>query len=148
MDNTYKSQYSTLASMFNIGWGNESAVQYENLLYTPVVGTKWCRFSVNNGEAFLSSIGSPLANATRYTGVVIVQCFTPLGLGSSTALEMADKAINIFNGQVKEGYHFRAGYSVKAGDSDGWHQVNAIIPFWRDSYGRTEPVITVPVPEP
>lgn len=144
-DTTYKAEYNTLASIFNTGWvtvpaGEEdpapfSPVQYENLAYTPVTGTKWVRFTVVNGEANQASIGAPGSNYYRYTGTVQIQCFAPLNMGAAGAREMADKAIEIFHNKVSAGYIFRAGYAVTVPNSatDGWYQVNAIIPYWRES---------------
>ena len=144
-DTTYKSEYNTLASIFNTGWvtdpaGEEdpapfSPVQYENLAYTPVTGTKWVRFTVINGEANQASIGAPGSNYYRYTGTVQIQCFAPLNMGAAGAKELADKAIGIFHNKVSAGYIFRAGYAVTVPNSatDGWYQVNAIIPYWRES---------------
>ena len=109
-DTTYKAEYNTLASIFNTGWvtvpaGEEdpapfSPVQYENLAYTPVTGTKWVRFTVVNGEANQASIGAPGSNYYRYTGTVQIQCFAPLNMGAAGAREMADKAIEIFHNKV------------------------------------------------
>ncbi len=144
-DTTYKAEYNTLASIFNAGWvtvpaGEEdpapfSPVQYENLAYTPVPGTKWVRFTVISGEANQASIGAPGSNYYRYTGTVQIQCFAPLNMGAAGAKEMADKAIGIFHNKVSAGYIFRAGYAVTVPNSatDGWYQVNAIIPYWRES---------------
>ena len=150
-DTTYKDEYNTLATIFNTGWvtipaeGEEaepiSPVQYENLPYTPVTGTKWVRFTVINGEARQSSIGAPGGNYYRYAGTVQIQCFAPLNMGVAEAKEMADKAISIFMFKQQSGYHFRAGYAVTVQNSiaEGWYQVNAVIPFWRDAC-PTEPV--------
>ena len=144
-DTTYKAEYNTLASIFNTGWvtdpaGEEdpapfSPVQYENLAYTPVTGTKWVRFTVVSGEANQASIGAPGQNYYRYTGTVQIQCFAPLNMGAAGAKELADKAIGIYHNKVSAGYIFRAGYAVTAPNSatDGWYQVNAIIPYWRES---------------
>ena len=150
-DTTYKAEYNTLASIFNAGWvtvpadGEEAApfspVQYENLAYTPVPGTKWARFTVSGGESQQASIGAPGNNCYRYTGSIQIQCFAPLNMGVAEAKEMADKAISIFMFKQQSGYHFRAGYAVTVQNSiaEGWYQVNAVIPFWRDAC-PTEPV--------
>lgn len=142
-DNTYKTEYGTLASLFSTGWESMSAVQYENMAYKPTIGTKWARFSVTNGEADYVTIGTPTSNRVRHAGVIMVQCFAPQHMGAMIAKEMADKAISIFRGANKDGYTFRAGYSVviPAGEVDTWFQVNAVIPFYRDAIGYTEPTI-------
>ena len=144
-DTTYKAEYNTLASIFNTGWvtvpgeGEESEqfspVQYENLPYTPETGTKWVRFTVISGEANQASIGAPGQNYYRYTGTVQIQCFAPLNMGAAGAKELADKAIGIFHNKIQSGYVFRAGYAVTVNNStaSGWYQVNAIIPYWRES---------------
>ena len=141
MDATYKDEYNTLASIFSTGWANLTAVQYENLAYTPVPGTKWSRFTVSGGESQQASIGAPGNNCYRYTGSIQIQCFAPLNMGAAGAKEMADKAISIFMFKQQSGYHFRAGYAVTVQNSiaEGWYQVNAVIPFWRDAC-PTEPV--------
>lgn len=145
-DTTYKGEYNTLATIFNTGWVTTptkegeapeplSPVQYENMPYTPVTGTKWVRFTVISGEARQSSIGAPGGNYYRYTGTVQIQCFAPLNMGVAGAKDLADKAIGIFHNKVQSGYIFRAGYAVTVPNSTaaGWYQVNAIIPYWRES---------------
>lgn len=134
-DTTYKEEYDTLASIFNTGWEDEADVQYENLPYTPSTGTKWVRFNVISGEASQASIGAPGGNYYRYPGTVQVQCFAPVNMGVSVAKELADKALGIFHNKIQSGYIFRPGYAATMQNStaDGWYQVSAIIPYWRES---------------
>ena len=142
-DSTYKAEFNTLAGIFNAGWVTDgaspqpfSAVQYENLPYTPTVGTKWARFTISGGEAQQASVGAPGNNLHRYTGTVQIQCFAPMNMGAATAKELADKAISIFQNKKQSGYVFRAGYAVTVQNSiaEGWYQVNAVIPFWRECF--------------
>ena len=149
-DNDYKSEYSTLATIFNTGWSTESPVHYENLPFTPVVGTAWARFTVLGGGADFASIGSPKNNMIRHSGVIQIQCFVPLGSGVAKSREMADKALAIFMNSEQADYHFQAGYAVTvpAGDTDAWYQVNAVIPYWRDSYEYQIPIPPVDEDEP
>jgi hypothetical protein len=92
------------------------------------------RFNVLDGEGAWRSIGSPGSNIAGYVGVVVIQVFTPLMTGESTARAYADAAAAIFQGQVISGIRFSPATAqiLNTSLADGWHQINVSIPFRRD----------------
>ena len=140
-----KSTFDTLAGAFSTGWKTlksagppavyevKTPIAWPNVNFTPPSGP-WVRFNVLDGEGAWRSIGSPGSNIAGYVGVVVIQVFTPLMTGESTARDFADSAAAIFQGQVISGIRFSPATAqiLNTSLADGWHQINVSIPFRRD----------------
>lgn len=114
-------------------------VAWPNREYEPTDGQAYVRISVQHNLAYQPSMGDPAARRTRREGIVFVQCFTPLGDGTSQSNELAQEASDVLsNKRVAVGgvYHI----SLKSGEirtigRDPVHelwQVNVSVPFWYD----------------
>ena len=142
-----KSTFEALAGAFSTGWKTlksagppavyeaKTPIAWPNVNFTPPSGP-WVRFNVLDGEGAWRSIGSPGSNIAGYVGVVVIQIFTPLMTGESTARDYADSAAEIFQGQVISGIRFSPASAqiLNTSLADGWHQINVTIPFSRDEY--------------
>jgi len=140
-----KSTFEALAGSFSTGWRTlksagppavyeaKTPIAWPNVNFTPPSGP-WVRFNVLDGEGAWRSIGSPGSNIAGYVGVVVIQVFTPLMTGESTARDFADSAAAIFQGQVIGGIRFSPAtvQILNSSLADGWHQINVSIPFKRD----------------
>jgi hypothetical protein len=140
-----KSTFKALAGAFSTGWMTlksagppavyeaKTPIAWPNVNFTPPSGP-WVRFNVLDGEGAWRSIGSPGSNIAGYVGVVVIQVFTPLMTGESTARDYADAAAAIFQGQVISGIRFSPATAqiLNTSLADGWHQINVSIPFRRD----------------
>ena len=140
-----KSTFEALAGAFSTGWKTlksagppavyeaKTPIAWPNVNFTPPSGP-WVRFNVLDGEGAWRSIGSPGSNIAGYVGVVVIQVFTPLMTGESTARDYADAAAAIFQGQVIGGIRFSPATAqiLNTSLADGWHQINVSIPFRRD----------------
>lgn len=135
MADTYLQEFDDLASAFNAAWSGDTRIAWPNILFEPQPDENWVRFSVITGEAQQVTTGCPGANVVRYQGIVDIQIFTPRGIGTASANALADKAVAVFDGLDIHGYHFNRGYKVNvAGNAkDSFFQMNARIPFQRDS---------------
>jgi len=64
--------------------------------FTPPVGASSVRMSILNGTSMNKSMGSPGSNIVRHAGVLMFQIFTPGGVGTKTANDLADLIEPIF----------------------------------------------------
>jgi hypothetical protein len=144
---TFEAQSVAILTRFTAGWVPATwtpAVDWYGDNTTAPADRAFLRFVVRPATASLETVGqigsalSPVVH--RYLGVAIAQCMTPVGGGGEQALEMADAVLAIFSGASDPGitYHGPTGQApwidVIGETSDRlWWQVNAFIPFYRDT---------------
>lgn len=97
--------------------------------------TLWCRFSINDGDTFQKSIGSPGTNIHRAVGVAYAQLFCPIGKGDKAILAMADNVADAFRCISVSGVVFKTPSIKQVGRIDVEWQVNVNIPFHADIIG-------------
>lgn len=109
-----------------INWPNEPG-------FTPPERAPWVRFSLTLGEGRRISVGPRL---DRWTGVVTIQVFTPLGSGDGVSDALCDAAAAIFAPGVTLSAVGRISFqtpTIRAVPaSQVWFQSNVICPFQRD----------------
>jgi len=104
-------------------------VEYENAPLSDFSNlTEWVRFITTSASASQMSFGLV---AYRYTGVIAAQIFIKPDIGSRRAYEISDLISNVFKSKVIGSYVFKVPEAIVVGESEGWYQVNLIIPFWR-----------------
>jgi hypothetical protein len=101
---------------------------------TPPGSASWARLTIRDGEAFQATLGSPNSNVHRHPGVIIVQLFTPSGVGTNDARALADTAATLFRNAVFDGVHCLAASVAVIGVDGPWLQTNVSIPFYRDEF--------------
>jgi len=112
----------------NDSWDAEESVKGEN---------SWVSITIVTGPGDQIELRENALH--RYTGSVIIQIFTKMGVGSGLSGRLADEVITIFRREtLKIGNasirFLRPPTLVKVGDAEGWFQVNVAAPFIRDSY--------------
>jgi hypothetical protein len=115
-------------------------IQYDNVRYTPTVGTAFIRLQVEWATANVISIGGRI----KTEGYVLLSIFTPAGIGSDTALGYADTLAALFNMYHEGALKLLAAVINRVGSQKEWYQVNVLIPFHYDSCWN----FTVPCPPP
>ena len=122
-----------LRTRFDTVWANRTPVAWPNVTFTPPSPqASWCRFSITNGEAQQTTIGST-TNNHRFTGVIYIQVFTATNAGDSVALQRADEAAAIFRNWCGTNIRCReATIKTIGANADGWYQINVSIPYRRD----------------
>ena len=130
----------TIESHFKTGWvnsqGNElTPIAFDNVKFKPPSNNEWVGCTIVHGLSSQISLGnSPIV---RSVGVVIIQIFTDAGSGSSRALQLADKAGDIFRARrltisANESILFREPNFVRFGVTDNIFSGNLNVDFWRD----------------
>jgi hypothetical protein len=76
----------TLASLPPVAW--------ENVPYTPTIGTMFIRPVLLPAETFQAEIGTLGQN--EHTGIYQISIFSPIGIGTLTAYTLRDALINHF----------------------------------------------------
>lgn len=117
---------------FNTVWISRTPIDWDNVHYIPIPETAWVRFRILGGFGQQMSTGAvPLH---RNTGIIDIAIFVPLGSGTDVSKGHADFAMNIFRGWQSGGITCRTPYVTRAGEANGWYQVNVTVPFFRDEY--------------
>ena len=121
-------------SFFRTGWQAASRtepVAYENDGFDPPEGQSWVRVTILDGDSSNPAVGG---DWKRTTGLVIVQCFTPVGEGS-TKDDLHDAVLNLLENQQTGSYiTFKRGTVTNDGTSSdkAWWQARVIVPFRYD----------------
>lgn len=123
-----------IAAVPPLSWNNQPFTQPPNTL--------WCRFSILPVISQPSAIGQKVV---RSTGIMTLQIFSPGTTGTSNARKIADAMSEKFNFKIMlmaRGYlHFQTLTTEDYGPNSSYHQLNANIPFWRDT--RRQPIVAL-----
>jgi hypothetical protein len=87
----------------------------------------WVRCTIQHGDSFTAGIGS--GPCVRRTGLVQFQVFTDRLKGSRPAALLADSLAAHFEYYQDGQLETQAASVQRIGDSDGWYQYNATLPF-------------------
>ena len=103
-------------------------VRYPNdKTYDPTGKAIWARLTNIPGLAGANEIGN--GPVVHRTGVLIIQIFVPVGSGSLLITRTADKLRELFEFKTDGRLEYFAVSAVDAGESDGWAQINILIPY-------------------
>ena len=108
-----------------VSWPNES-------FEVPNPPKTYVRFSIANGDSKLMDIGSEI-KTYRNIGIIYLSLFCPPNTGNGQIMIQADNMANIFRSWNGQSVKCRTPSIKHIGTvSDGWYQVNVVIPFQRD----------------
>lgn len=136
-------EHVEIGARLNQQWADYTPIAWPNIAFNaPKVNdtnAQWIALFINDDPppaapgSIQRSIGSPGHNIVRYTGTIIVQCFTALAIGNLPVLTLADKVEQIFNKWEGSYVKCRIATTKDIGpDKNGWYQANVTIPFYRD----------------
>lgn len=126
---SFLTEKSTIEQFFKLNF-TEALIKYENDEMNDDSVNEWVRISIQNSKSFQASLGSnPLF---RYIGVVFVQIFTKLDIGSGRAIEIADNLTQLFRAKRIGDIVFKVPSLQKIGVSNDWYQVNVSVEFFRE----------------
>ena len=139
--NSYQDTHSAIRNFFYDIWqtGPYSDIDlvWPNADYSAGPNDYWLRFAINDGDAFVATIGpNPIR---RYLGIISIQIFAPQKQGDAELRRIADFISDAF-------IHFRHPYlSFKTPtirdvgyEQERWYQLNLAIEFERTSIGENE----------
>ncbi len=139
----FENERSVLSAYFTSFWQGTviqaianpvPAIQWNNQPFTQPENQPWVRFNLIPITSKAAAIGGILV---RTDAIMAVQIFIPGTAGTSLAKKLADAMAEQFNFlalAVARGYiHFTALSPEDYGHNDGFYQLNANIPYWRDT---------------
>ena len=83
-------------------------VSYQNVPFTPPNNTPWLQAFIRFGDNNYATLLAPSAGFNRQNGVLTVNVFTPLGAGTATNFDIAERIKDLFDRQVTSQIHFDA----------------------------------------
>jgi hypothetical protein len=132
---SYLAAHNAIRSRFNSQWAGATAVAYDNAAFkVPVTDTAWVRLTILDAESMQASMGAS-NNFYRHPGLIVVDIFTPTGVGDSVALGYVDSVVAIFRSWTDSGSGVRV-YSPEVqqiGAEDKWYHTKVQFYFERDS---------------
>jgi hypothetical protein len=114
----------------NVQLPQQITTYHDNQDVDDVPSALWCRVTVLPGQSEQVSLGSQ--RRFRTPGVMIVQVFQKVGLGTKSVNELIDEINSNFRGVSIVGMTFRTPSVQKIGEAEGWYQVNITCPFYSD----------------
>lgn len=133
---SYESERAAIEGRWAAQW-TATASDYEGVAFTvpnPAAGNSWARIRILNGTAVQASTGAPNSNVHRHPGVIVINLFSPSGVGTKAARALGDTAAAIFRNQVFGGVHCLAASVASNGVDGPWLQTTISIPFYRDEF--------------
>ena len=108
---------------------------FDNVPEGPVnPGVKYARLFILPADSNQITLENGNGSLHRAAGVIMVQCFAPLGKGTKEALDMADSVATIFrNARLTNGVLCRSPRRDPGRATGSHYQVNVIVPFQRDT---------------
>lgn len=134
---SFVDEHKELATRFNTETAADNmlkdlGIEWPNMTFKPSSDKSWMRFNILDVDTKQITFGD-IQNIHRAHGLVIVQVFSPLNIGDSEAMTIADAVAKIFRNWCGTTVRCReAAKRVIGPDGHGWYQVNVIVPFQRD----------------
>jgi len=107
-----------------------SDIQYENVPFDLNRAAEFVRLSIVKGDSDQASMGGTSGNFFKQDGVIFVQVFTPLGLGTSPANTLAESISGIWRNQQFNNIVCGAPDINHIGEVEGWFQINVACDFY------------------
>ncbi len=129
---------SRIEEHFRKKWGVTTPVSFDNveadskLKATKAANEPWVRVTIREGSSNLA--GLALTKLYRDNGIIIVQVFTKLGVGTNTARKLAEQVRGILRyADIGNGLFLKAPAINPIGEVEGWYQINVTTPIQWDS---------------
>ena len=83
-------------------------VSYPNVPFTPPNNAPWLQVSLNLGDNAYATLVGPGTGYNRQNGVLVVNVFTPIGVGAAANYTIAERVKDLFDRQTVSGIIFDA----------------------------------------
>ncbi len=132
---TFAEAVIAMESTFKAAWGVKSPVVYGgDAPEKPADDQAWVRFNIKHSDGGQATMGAPSANRFRQIGLIIIQIFSPEGKYAIRAKELANDAIEIYQGLQQSGITYQKVRPDEIGnDGHGYYQINVIAEFYYDT---------------
>lgn len=106
----------------------ETEIDYDNVEFSPVVGTPFVRLQTEWTDTNITSIGG----RSRGEGYVNISIFYPANKGTVVVTEMADSLSQLFNQWSSGNLRFTVARTVRIGQQESWYRLDVVVPFTFD----------------
>ena len=117
---------------FKTEWTDATPVGYDGEQFDRVNNS--IRITINSGQAYQASFGSPSNNISRHVGIITLEVITEGGKGSATARGYADTIMDIFRNKNLGSVKTRIPYISARRDEAPFYIINVVVPFVRDDF--------------
>lgn len=121
---------SSITSRFQTQWGSTTPVKYANHSYVAQEGTTHVCIYILPAICMQVSLGD--TQTYRTTGIITVNVYVPLNVGTKIPIELADTAAAIFRGKQFSDIQCRTPQLQIVGEIESWYVVSLDIPFYHD----------------
>ena len=83
-------------------------VSYQNVPFSPPNNTPWVQAFVRFGDNAYATLIGPATGYNRQNGVLVINVFTPIGVGSGANYTIAERLKDLFDRQTVSGIIFDA----------------------------------------
>ena len=143
---SFADERSAIEQHFLAAWDELTPVEIAGIPFNAVAGQEYIRLGIRSGNREPASLD---AQWIRGTGMVVVDIFTPHGLGSERARQLADQVATALDLQhihspgIRSINFLTTSIVEDLEANPGWFRVQATCPFEHDSYrGPVPDVLT------
>ena len=106
-------------------------VVFNNVSYSPTPDTSWVQCLLNFGANNYLTLGSTAGSDNRIVGVIVLNIFTPSGVGSGANFTIAKRIRDLYNRINVSGVYFDApiGPEVVSASPEGYFQTQVRVTF-------------------
>jgi hypothetical protein len=83
-------------------------VSYQNVPFSPPNNTPWLQVFVRFGDNAYATLIGPSTGFNRQNGTLVVNVFTPVGVGAAANYTIAERVKDLFDRQIVSGIIFDA----------------------------------------
>lgn len=130
----YLDEAETIRGWFLSEWDSGVPIHiYENQKFADKPDDEaWARLAIRSrSEGVPAAVGGPQVKY-RHPGSIILEIFTPGGVGDGRARELADEGAAIIRARQEDGIIVWTTGAVVLGVRDGWYRINVIGTYTRD----------------
>jgi len=107
-------------------------VVFHNMAYEPTPGSSWVQCLLSFGSGEYLTHGSTTDASNRVVGIVVLNVFTPLGVGAGANYTIAKRIRDLYNRVIVSGVYFDAPIGPEALGSpspEGYFQTQVRVTF-------------------
>ena len=129
---TFETQERAFETRFNDNWSHTD-IRWPNIAFTTRDRTEFVAFFNITDPVKEKSLGSPTV-LYRHFGEIVIQIFVMPNSGATRVLQLAELVSDIWRSAQFNGITMGATSVVTVGVEEGWYQVDAISPYYRNSF--------------
>jgi len=75
-------------------------VSYENVPFTPSSNSTWIKAQIRFGSNSYATLVGPTTGSNRQSGILVIDVFSPIGVGTGANLTISERLKNLFDRKV------------------------------------------------